>query len=74
MQARRLCDKMLPLHRAMTCQLTLCLVQELAAAEAWALQSVLARLAAEAGSLDTALRAVCGEEEQANLHGGPLAL
>ena len=50
------------------------LVQEFAAAEAWALQSVLARLAAEAGSLDTALRAVCGEEEQANLHGGPLVL
>ena len=63
-----------PIHITTTCQLTLRLAQELAAAEAWALQSVLARLAAEAGSLDTALRAVCGEEEQANLHGGPLAL
>ncbi|KAK9823011.1 hypothetical protein WJX81_006862 [Elliptochloris bilobata] len=43
-------------------------LQELAASEAWAHESVLARIAAEAGSLDSAMRALLGEEERANLH------
>ena len=45
--------------------------QELVAGQAWAHASVLERVAAEARALDVAIQSLVGEEEGANLAGGP---
>lgn len=62
------------LHPLVSTDYPMSAAQNLASGEAWALQSVLARVTAEAAALDSTIRSLVSEEEPANLIGKPLSL